>query len=590
MSDLIGERINRRTALVAGGGVIAGTIGGSALHRITTDNTTNQVSVTILTLPTDNDRRSIEMARAFEKALRAVGINASIEPHSEAELLRAILLEHDFDCYVTRRHSDPDPDSLYEMFHSSYAPEAGWQNPFGFTNTKVDELLEQQRSMDGDERTETVNELLNQLAQTHPVVPICVPAERRVVRTDRFDGWGDYPLESRLGYLGLEPNDYEWSDGEDVVLTAILTDTRATKNLNPLTASHRDKGTFVDLLYDSLAVEDDGDLRPWLAESWEWNGAVATVHLRTGCRFHDDNLVTARDVEFTYKFLADTSLGEQDVRSPTPRYRGLVDAVEQVTVVDDHTVQIRIDAHADIGERAFTIPILPRHVWEPEVSDRLENGQEPTQGTWEVVTSDSIPKIGSGPYAFVDQESRSSLQFERFDQHFTHRESVDLPEPTIDELVFHVGLNSGLVMSELQDGNADMTASRMAVGELGDTSDSSLELIEPATPRFYHVGFNVRNAPFSNPNFREVIAGLIDREFLVSDIFNGQATPTVTPVTDEWTPEDLEWDGEAPYSPFFRKSDETGNEHSDNLDVEQVKRAFERYGFQYSEDGERLVR
>ncbi|AHG02186.1 hypothetical protein HALLA_20005 (plasmid) [Halostagnicola larsenii XH-48] len=575
---------------MAGGGVIAGTIGGSALHRITTDNTTNQVSVTILSLPADNDQRSSEIAREFEKNLRAVGINASIEPRSEAELLRAILLEHDFDCYVTRRRSDHDPDFLYEMFHSSYDPEAGWQNPFGFTNPQVDELLEQQRSMDGDERTETVNELLNKLAQTHPIVPICVSAERRVVRTDRFDGWDDHSLESRLGYLGLEPNAYEWSDGEDVVLTAILTDTRATKNLNPLTATHHDKGTFVDLLYDSLAVEDDGEIRPWLAESWEWDGAVATVYLRTGCQFHDDHPVTARDVEFTYEFLADTSLGEQDAHSPTPRYRGLVDAVERVSAVDDHTVQIRIDAHADIGERAFTIPILPRHVWEPEVSNRLENGQEPTQGTWEIVTADSIPKIGSGPYAFVNQEPRSSLQFERFDQHFTRRESVDLPEPTPDELVFLVGLNSGLVMSELQDGNADMTASRMAVGEIGDTSDRSLELIEPATPRFYHVGFNVRNAPFSSPNFREVIASLIDRESLVSEIFNGQATPTVTPVTDEWTPEDLEWDGEAPYAPFFRKSDETGDEDSGNLDVEQVKRAFERYGFQYSDDGERLVR
>ncbi|WP_245779508.1 ABC transporter substrate-binding protein [Halostagnicola kamekurae] len=575
--------------------MVAGAVGGTAIRRVLTNDSPEQMSVTILTLPADNDRRSSQIARTFEKNLSAVGINATIEPRSRSQLLRAVLLEHDFDCFVASRHGGSDPDYLYELFHSTYDPEAGWQNPYGFTNLEVDDLLERQRSMDGDERTEAITDLLTRIAQAHPIVPICRTDDRRVVRTDRFDGWSEHPLGRKLGYLGLEPIEHEWDDGEDVILRGIITDTRPTRNLNPLAATQRDQGTIIDLLYDSLAVPNGGSFRPWLAESWEWDESTATVTIRPDCQFHDGQPVTSQDIEFTYEFFADTSLGdEQGVRSPAPRHRGLIDIVESTSVLDGQTVEIEVDAHADVAERALTIPILPRHVWKPEVETRLENGQNPIQGTWSIVSEDGISTIGSGPYAFVEREQRERLRLERFDRHFTTRDTVDFPEPSADEIRFEVALNSGLVLRGLSGESAtqprDMTAMPMAISEIGEITDDALELVEPQSWQFYHIGFNVRNAPFSNPNFRKVVAGLIDREMIVSDVFGGYATPIVTPVTDEWTPKELEWDGTAPYAPFFRKSDETRSEGSDTLDVEQAKRAFEGYGFQYSDDRERLVR
>uniref|UniRef100_A0A8A2VGB4 ABC transporter substrate-binding protein n=2 Tax=Haloterrigena alkaliphila TaxID=2816475 RepID=A0A8A2VGB4_9EURY len=554
------------------------------IERLITGTADDQLTITLQTLPTDNDRQAIQIARRLEKHLNAVGINVRLEPRAYPELLRSVLLEHDFDCYISCYPGGHDPEYLYETFHSSFAPEAGWQNPFGFVDSETDELLERQRSTSNGDREEAVGEVLDRLAQTHPIVPICIPEERRLVRTDRFDGWNESHLGTRLGFVGLEPNEEAFED--EVLLIAVITDSRPTRNLNPLAAPYRSQGAFVDLLYDSLATEDDGEIRPWLADAWDWDDSTATVTLRPDCRFHDGEPVTAADVEFTYEFLADTTLGAGNGSSPAPRYRGQVDAIRTVTVVDDRTVRIRVDSSTDVAEQSFTVPILPEHVWRSAVERRLERGVEPTQGTWEVVTTDEIDPIGSGPFALAEQEPRSHVRFDRFDDHFTRRGYVDLPEPSVDGIVFNVEPNSGSAVTQLEAGNADMTASVLGA-ERVDSLPSNLELVESKPRTFYYLGFNVRNSPFSNFHFRRIVARLIDRESTVEDVFNGLATPTVAPVSTEWIPDELEWDGEAPYAPFFR--DETHSDDTGELDVERAKRAFEQHGFQYDKNGEYIV-
>ncbi|QFU81752.1 ABC transporter substrate-binding protein [Natronorubrum aibiense] len=589
-SNELNSLASRRTVLAAGcGGIVSSLAGCTNGKQGIIDGSNNQLSVTILTHPTDSDRQSIQITRQLEKNLKAVGINTRIEPRTDSELWRKILLDRDYDCYVSHYPGRADPYYLYGLFHSKYAPESGWQNPFGFADAEMDELLEQQRSATGKKRKEAIDKVLHHVAQTHPIVPICIPPERRLVRTDRFKGWTDYRLGTRLGFLDLEPNINAFEG--DTVLTAVTTDSQSSQNINPLSAAYRTRDMFVGILYDSLVVEDGDEIRPWLAESVEWDSSVATITLRPDCRFHDDKLVTAEDVAFTYEFLSDTSLGERDTPSPTPRYRELVDAVEAVEVLDPQTVRIRVGTSVDVGKQLFMIPILPKHVWEAAVKERLENNEEPTQGTWDIVTAASVPKIGSGPYAFVDQESRSQLRFERFDDHFTLRKHVDLPAPTADKLNFSVVPNSDLAVDQLSAGNVDMTASTLRPETVSDILDNSnLELLETPSWSFYHIGFNVRNAPFSNPHFRENVARLINREAIVDEIFNGQATPTVAPVVSEWIPDDLMWDGEAQYAPFFGNDNETTtNEETGTLNVDLAKRAFERDGFQYNDDRERLM-
>ncbi|ELY61234.1 ABC transporter substrate-binding protein [Natronolimnohabitans innermongolicus] len=554
----------------------------SAINRDGVD----PLSLTITTLPADGDRESIRLAREIAAALEAAGIDTAIEMRSNEEFLRSVLLNHDFDVYVGRHPGDPDPDFLYETLHSTYADESGWQNPFGFTNLLVDERLEEQRAAEGDERADAVESVLEALALEQPFVPICRPIEHRLARADRFDGWTDGHLSTRTGYLGLDTQ----REGSAEQLRTVYTDARPSQNLNPLNAEYRDRGTITDLLYDPLAADvfdagAEGDLEPWLAEEWTFDGGTLAVELRPELTFHDGEELTADDVVFTYEFLADTARGDGSGAAPSPRYRGRVAAVEAVTRVDDTALEFEMATGEDAAERALTVPILPEHVWEGRSGEATVRGVRIAQGTTEALTTDNVPAVGSGPFQFADRTDREHLTLERFGDHVTLREDVDLPEPTVDELRVQIDPRSTSAIQLVEDDDADVTSTPLesyVVDDIDVEETDDLTLLESPTWSFYHLGFNTRKAPFGNPRFRQVVAELIDEAWLAEEVFHGYAEPIATPVTEEWTPDELAWDDGDPATAFLGADGE--------VDVDAAREAFEDAGFRYDGDGNLRVR
>ncbi|TYL35922.1 ABC transporter substrate-binding protein [Natronococcus pandeyae] len=574
-NDTTGGRGYSRRAMLAGSAGLTVATSGCVrqVRTVVNRDDVEQLSLTITTLPADGDRESIQLAREVAAVLEAAGIDVSIEMRSNEEFLRAVLINHDFDLCVGQHPGGTDPDFLYEALHSLYADESGWQNPFGFANLRVDDLLEEQRRTDGDDREAAVEELLEEVVREQPFVPICVPEEHRMVRTDRFDGWEDGHPATRLGYLGLEP-----SEGTDR-LRAVHVDARPSQNINPLTAEYRDHDPFVDLLYDSLATERDGDLEPWLAESWAYEDGVLEVQLREGCRFHDDEPLDADDVEFTYELLRDTELEEGESPSPPPQYRGPAGIVEDVERRDDHELELEVDAGEAVAERALTVPILPEHIWDDRATPATVPGVRVAGGTTEAVTTDNVPPIGSGPFRFGSRTERAHLTLERYDDHFTLRNDVDLPGPTVGELRIQIDPRSTSAIELVSTDSADVTSSILETYVLDDIEEADdTAMLESPSWTFYHLGFNARRAPFGNPRFRRAVAGLIDKAWLAEDVFHGYAEPTATPVADEWTPDDLVWDGEDPVTPFLGGDGD--------LDVDAAREAFEDAGFRY--DGETL--
>ncbi|WP_306057388.1 ABC transporter substrate-binding protein [Natronococcus wangiae] len=574
------ERGYSRRAVLAGTAGLTAATGGCVrqVRTVVNRNDVDQLSLTITTVPADGDRESIRIAREIAAVLEAAGVDASIEMRSNEEFLRAILINHDFDLYVGRHPGGTDPDFLYEALHSLYAEESGWQNPFGYANLRIDELLEEQRRTDGDEREAAVEELLEEVAREQPFVPICIPEEHRMVRTDRFDGWEEGHLATRLGYLGLTPR------GGTDRLRAVHTDARPSENVNPLTVEYRDHDPVIGLLYDSLATERDGELEPWLAEDWKFEDGTLRVELREGCRFHDGEALTADDVVFTYDLLRDTELGGGESPSPPPQYRGPAAIVEGAEKRDgrDYELEFSVDAGGAVAERALTVPILPEHVWSERATPATVPGVRVAGGTTEAITTDNVPPIGSGPFRFGSRTEREHLTLERFEDHFTLRNGVDLPEPTVDEVRIQIDPRSTSAIELVSTDSADVTSSTLETYVLDDVeSVEGTDLVESPSWTFYHVGFNTRRAPFGNPRFRRAVASLLDKEWLVQDVFHGYARPTATPVTDEWTPDDLAWAGEDPEVPFSGTDGE--------LDVEAARKAFEDAGFQY-DDGTLRVR
>jgi peptide/nickel transport system substrate-binding protein len=571
---------SRRAMLAAAAGLTVSSSGClRGVRDVVLPDNIKQLSISITTIPADSSRQDVRIARLLEDHFKAVGIDVSLDVRSDIDFHRTVLYDHDFDVCIGRYPAGTDPDFLYEALYSRYADESGWQNPFGYADRNLDTLLEEQRHVSGDERTTVVTEMLESIATEQPFVPICVPEEHRVVRTDRFDGWESGHLATRHGYLGLEP-------AADVdALRVSHSDARPTENLNPLAADYRRRGTITELLYDSLATQDgDGEIQPWLAESWNWNGRTIDVFLREGCEFHDGEQVTAEDVAFSYRLLGDISLGTLEAASPAPRYRGQVAAVESVDVRTDHHVELTVDTNDPVAERALLVPTLPAHIWRERATQIVGSGEGSiAQGTTEAIVTNNVPPIGSGPFQFVSRTEGDRIVLERFENHFTRRTSVDLPEATVEDCTFNIDPGSVSAAQAVATDARDVTSLPLDANAIGGVEVSGgVDRIASAPQSFYFLGFNARRAPFNNYRFRRVIAGLIDKRWVSDEIFHGYARPIATPVTDEWVPKSLEWNGVDPETPFLGTDGE--------VDVAAAQAAFENAGFRYDSQGRLRVR
>lgn len=102
---------------------------------------------------------------------------------------------------------------------------------------------------------------------------------------------------------------------------------------------------------------------------------------------------------------------------------------------------------------------------------------------------------------------------------------------------------------------------------------------------FYHIGYNTRRAPLSNPRFRRVLASLIDKQTLVDVAFDGYAEPAASPLaaTPEWVPSDLRWEDREtdPVHPFVGESG--------SLDSETARNRLREVGYRFDEEGRLLA-
>ncbi|MFC7155091.1 ABC transporter substrate-binding protein [Halomarina halobia] len=539
-----------------------------------------QLSLRIKTLPTDADPYAIRIARALANGLEAVGIETELLPMAEEALLRDLLVNHDFDLYVAPSPGGRDPDFLRPFLHSRYAGEQGWQNPFGYTDLSMDELLDEQRRREGDARRRVVVDLQMALVEAQPCTVVAFPDDVIAIRTDRFSGWKRLPPTTPLGYIALDavggvPRD---------ALRVLLRDARATRNLNPLAAEHRDRGTITGLVYDSLGRVHDDTVRPWLAAGWTWtdDDRRAEMSLRRAY-WHDGTPVTARDVAFTYRFLADTSLGEADAPVPAERFRGEGSLVADVSAVDERVVEFAFDDVApSIAERAFTVPVLPRHVWREYTDPATVAGVSVGAQTTEALVWENPNPIGSGPLRIEAVERDERIVLARVEDHFLGRVEGDLGAAVGDRLAFDRAVfrpvpSDSVAVELLAEGRADASASPLSSAVAPDIGRAAaLSLIVHPSASFYHVGYNVRRAPLSNLRFRRAVARLLDRAHIVESVFDGYATPAVSPLaTTDWLAPELTWDDEAPVLPFVGEDGE--------LDVERARDLFVEAGFRYQE-------
>ncbi len=575
-----------RRALLAGG--TAGVVGLAGcvrrIRNLSGRQETDQPTLQIKMLPADADPFAARIASQLAAGLEAAGIDARPVPTDAEALYEELLLGREFDIYVAQLPFQPqsDPDVLYPLLHSRFDTELGWQNPFGYTDLDCDELVDRQRTA-SDDRAETVSELQRLVATTQPLTPVFMPDVITGVRNDRFTGWEMAIEERPHGLLGLEPVD----DTERLQL--VSTDSRITTNWNPISAIHRKRRSLLELLYEPLVL-DTGERRlPWLAADTEWDdGPLAvSVELRPGLTWHDGTSLTADDVGFTFEFLADTALDSATNPIPAPRFRGASTLIDDVSVETDRRLTVEFtETTQPVARQVLAVPVLPAHIWERYTETVSVAGIEIDAETTEALITDNDEPVGSGPFAFSEASAGNEVVFSRFDDHFLQSTDDDRlvafhGGPAYEELRVEIILSHGGAVELLTAGGVDATYSPIAPQAVDQLADEpAITTHTHRSTGIYHLGFNTRNSPLSNANFRRLVARLVDKAFLADDAFEGFGEPVASPLAaTDWLAAELEWSGQKdPVVPFLGSNGE--------VDAEAAREAFREAGFRYDDEGE----
>ena len=232
------------------------------------------------------------------------------------------------------------------------------------------------------------------------------------------------------------------------------------------------------------ALDENGDLEPLLAQSWEQSAdnAESTYHLRTGVRWSDGVPVTAHDVKFTLDLL----------NHPAVHYA----VVDAVTVLDDYTVKIRRRAGAGPASMGWVYH-LPKHVLEDlEPTDFWE---------WDYWRH---PAVSAGPYRFVRYVPETMMEFEANPIYYRGT-------PKIERLVYKFVGRAGL--NELLSGNVDIVTWPIAdpaqVPRV--VQDPRFHVHQAAGPGAMAIYWNCNHALFGDARIRRALTLAMDRRVLL---------------------------------------------------------------------------
>ena len=253
------------------------------------------------------------------------------------------------------------------------------------------------------------------------------------------------------------------------------------------TASNPDFRVFT-LIFSNLVRQTEEGFVPNAAERWELSddGLFYTFWLRDDVLFHNGDLMTARDVVFTF---------EQAMESPF--VAAPLDAIASVTAVDDF--QVRFDLHDPFAPFLLSLSsiwIVNENVITAAGDDA---GRHP---------------IGTGPYMFVEHQPGRSVYLTRFDDYFG--------EPAIiKDIELMVILNPATLSIAVEAGDIDL-ATNVPPGDFSRLESlSNLRITYLETNSINFATLNTLLPPFDNPLVREAVARAVDREGMITMVADG---------------------------------------------------------------------
>jgi oligopeptide transport system substrate-binding protein len=268
-----------------------------------------------------------------------------------------------------------------------------------------------------------------------------------------------------------------------------------------------DKRVFSGL----VSFDPQLNLTPDIAEKWDIsnNGTTYTFTLRSNAKFHSGRAVTAQDFVYSLERAASPALKSDtaltylgDIVGIHEYAEGKADHIAGVKALDEHTLQITIDAPKPYFLLKLTYPTA--FVLDKENVEGSEDWYRHPNGT--------------GPYRLTEWTSFKRIVYEA-------NQDFYLGAPSIPYVI--VNLYSGDSQALYETGDVDITGVSSIERFSDPTEPLHNELRTGVSLCTGYITFDTTKPPFDDLNVRKAFSMAFNRQQYIDVVNNGHALPAI---------------------------------------------------------------
>ena len=286
--------------------------------------------------------------------------------------------------------------------------------------------------------------------------------------------------------------------------------------LDPHITTDSTSAVIVNEVFGGLVtINPEIEIVPDLAEDWDISpdGMVFTFRLRKDAKFHDGRLVVAEDFRWSLERAADpltespvADLYLADILGVADKLSGKAQSIRGLRVIDDHTLELTIDAPKSYFLAKLTYPT-------GFVVDR--QNVEGNKNDW------VFEPNGTGPFRLERYEIGETIILGR-------NELYHLGPPFLDSVEFILSGGDPMLMYE----NDEIHLTGLGLADLERVQDPDNPLraeLATAPPSFSvsFIGLNVNEPPFDDPKFRLALNYAINKKEIATSALSDLVVPAV---------------------------------------------------------------
>ncbi len=286
--------------------------------------------------------------------------------------------------------------------------------------------------------------------------------------------------------------------------------------LDPHITTDSTSAVIVNEVFGGLVtINPEIEIVPDLAEDWDISpdGKVFTFRLRQDAKFHDGRLVVAEDFRWSLERAADpltespvADLYLADILGVADKLSGKAQSIRGLRVIDDHTLELTIDAPKSYFLAKMTYPT-------GFVVDR--QNVEGNKNDW------VFEPNGTGPFRLERYEIGETIILGR-------NELYHLGPPFLDSVEFILSGGDPMLMYE----NDEIHLTGLGLADLERVQDPDNPLraeLATAPPSFSvsFIGLNVNEPPFDDPKFRLALNYAVNKKEIATSALSDLVVPAV---------------------------------------------------------------